>query len=62
MRDIPAQIADTLTGKHEGWNYLLDKNKMLKNRIVKIPDIFTVEMTFKSLLPANFNNFIFSYV
>lgn len=29
--------------------------------LIKIPDIYHVEMQFKSLLPANFNNFIYSY-
>lgn len=28
---------------------------------MKIPDVYHVEMSFKSLLPANFNNFIFAY-
>lgn len=28
---------------------------------IKIPDIYRVKMTFKSLLPANFNNFLFAY-
>lgn len=30
--------------------------------LIKIPDIYTVQMTFKSLLPDTFNNFIFQYV
>ena len=32
-----------------------------KNNLIKIPDVYHVEMQFRSLLPANFNNFIYSY-
>jgi hypothetical protein len=31
------------------------------NKLIKIPDIYRVKMTFQSLLPANFNNYIFNY-
>jgi len=31
------------------------------NNLIKIPDIYEVEMTFSSLLPLNFNNYIFTY-
>ena len=31
------------------------------NNLIKIPDIYRVNMTFKSLLPSNFNNFLFTY-
>lgn len=31
------------------------------NKLIKIPDIYRVKMVFKSLLPANFNNFIFNF-
>lgn len=31
------------------------------NKMIKIPDIYRVKMVFKSLLPANFNNFIFNF-
>ena len=36
-------------------------DSILKNKLIKIPDIYRVEMHFQSLLPANFNNFIFTY-
>lgn len=32
------------------------------NNIIKIPDIYIVDLTFDSLLPDNFNNFLFQYV
>lgn len=31
------------------------------NRLIKIPDIYHVEMTFSSLIPDQFNNFLFAY-
>ena len=29
--------------------------------MIKIPDVYKVDMKFTSLLPANFNNYIFTY-
>jgi len=29
--------------------------------LIKLPDVYTVEMTFKSLLPVNFNNFLYDF-
>lgn len=34
---------------------------LVSQRIAKIPDVYSVEMTFKSLLPANFNTYIFTF-
>jgi hypothetical protein len=31
------------------------------NKLIKIPDVYKVEMSFKSLLPDNFNNHIYMY-
>ena len=39
-------------------NYKLKED----NNIIKVPDIYIVELTFDSLLPDNFNNFLFQYV
>lgn len=63
MRDIPETLAQ-LFGQKKFKNsaYPAFDKDILTSKLIKIPDIFTVEMTFKSLLPANFNNFIFSYV
>ena len=36
-------------------------NALLLNKLVKIPDVYEVELTFKSILPANFNNFMYQY-
>ena len=33
----------------------------LKHNLIKIPDIYHVEMKFESLLPANFNNLLYTY-
>jgi len=32
---------------------------LLSQKLVKIPDVYEVELTFKSILPANFNNFMY---
>lgn len=37
------------------------KANIKKNKLIKIPDIYNVKMTFESLIPDNFNNFIYRY-
>lgn len=32
------------------------------NNLLKIPDVYTIELNFKSLLPDNLNNYIFNYI
>ena len=34
---------------------------ILENNLIKIPDVYHVTLQFQSLLPANFNNFLFAY-
>lgn len=41
-----------------GWRLV---QNAIKERLIKIPDVYHVSMKFQSLLPANFNNFIYSY-
>lgn len=43
------------------WNKYGFMHDIMDNNLIKIPDVYTVEMTFKSLIPANFNNWLFSY-
>ena len=38
-----------------------DVSKMILNNQIKIPDIYELHLSFKSLLPNTFNNFIFQY-
>jgi len=33
-----------------------------KNKLIKIPDIYRVKLVFNSLLPANFNNYLYTLV
>lgn len=49
-------------GKTQGsWNPSSLIGDIVKNNLVKIPDVYTVEMKFKSLIPANFNTFLYNY-
>lgn len=43
------------------WNPSSLMGDIVKNNLVKIPDVYTVEMKFKSLIPANFNTFLYNY-
>lgn len=36
-------------------------NYILKHKLIKIPDVYHVEMNFKSLLPDTFNNYLYMY-
>lgn len=36
-------------------------NNIIENKLIKIPDVYRVQMNFQSILPANFNNYIFAY-
>ncbi len=36
--------------------------KIKTNKLIKIPDIYRVTMTFNSLIPANFNNYLYTLV
>lgn len=44
----------------EKWTEDENINNLWLNSFIRIPDIYHIKMTFKSLLPANFNNYIFS--
>lgn len=37
------------------------ESSIQSNKLIKIPDIYRVKLVFQSLLPANFNNYIFNY-
>ena len=52
---LDAHVSKTVGNKENFLKTLYDNN------LVKIPDVYHVEMSFKSLLPANFNNFIFAF-
>ena len=53
---------DGLGGKEAGcWDAYSLLNDIVTHNLIKIPDVYTVEMTFTSLIPANFNNFMFNY-
>ena len=63
LRDPPRSWISHLAYHHLNKNMVKDNflNNAIKNRLIKIPDVYRVELKFQSLLPANFNNFIFTY-
>ena len=63
LRDPPISWISQLVSKHANKNMNPDAFEMniIKNKLIKIPDVYRVKMTFQSLLPANFNNYIFAY-
>ena len=63
LRDPPQSWIRTLAYSHLNKNMNRDAFLVnaIKNRMIKIPDVYRVELKFQSLLPANFNNYIFTY-
>ena len=64
LRDPSVSFINTLVNKHLNANGNLDKkfkNRIIPNRLIKIPDVYDIEINFKSLFPANFNNFLYHY-
>ena len=63
LRDPPEKWINELINAHA--NECMDKTAFLtnvkNNRLIKIPDVYRVTLQFQSLLPANFNNYIFNY-
>lgn len=61
LREIPQTMAAKLCSKHLGKNCSLDPDKIIKDKLIKIPDIYSVDMQFQSCLPENFNTWLFMY-
>ena len=63
LRDPPYSWVERLAKEHLNMN--MNQDEFLSNasigKLIKIPDVYRVELKFKSLLPANFNNYIFAY-
>ena len=60
LRTPSQEVIKTLVTKHLKPEYSIDESILRKTGIAKIPDVYHVSLTFKSLLPNNFNNFIYS--
>ncbi len=60
VRKIPMAAWRQLQWKYWGREWM-DNNDMIGNQLVAIPDIYDVELQFKSMLPNNFNNFLYVY-
>ena len=62
LRDPPYKFIKDLVRLHANKNMSGEfKNNIINNKLIKIPDVYRVSLQFQSLLPANFNNFIFNY-
>lgn len=62
LRNPPYEFYNKLRAKFnknmEDWTFYIN---CIDNKLIKIPDVYRVKLSFQSLLPANFNNFIFNY-
>lgn len=63
LRTPPAAWVHNLCEKHcnRAFNSSALESAILNDNLIKIPDVYHVTLQFQSLLPANFNNFLFAY-
>lgn len=63
LRTPPRRWINDLVNGHA--NNCMDKKtfitNIVENHLIKIPDVYRVTMRFQSLLPANFNNYLYNY-
>lgn len=45
----------------EGYSGYLSKDKLILEKLVRIPDVYSIKITFTSLLPNSMNNFLFRF-
>lgn len=64
VRDLCLKYGNgDMGGKKDGgnWSWTGLFSAITENNLIKIPDVYEVKMTFQSLLPLNFNNYIYTY-
>ena len=61
LRDPHPLWVEKLIKKHKNKNLEFSAD-LVSARLIKIPDIYEVTMKFASILPADFNGFLYSYV
>jgi hypothetical protein len=62
IHELCFKYANTSNGKKAGsWDPASLENDIITHNLIKIPDVYTVEMTFTSLIPSNFNTFLYNY-
>lgn len=61
LRDPHPLWVKELISKHKNKNLKFSAD-LVSARLIKIPDIYEVTMKFTSILPADFNGFLYSYV
>lgn len=60
LRTPSASVINRLVSKYKNPIYDFTADYLRKSGLVKIPDSYAVTLTFKSLLPNSFNNYIYS--
>lgn len=62
IESLCKKYANAQKGKRNGY-YDADvlAQNIIANDLIRIPDVYTITLKFKSLIPQNFNNFLFNY-
>jgi len=54
--------ANRADGKRHGYvNSAALSNSIIENNLIKIPDVYEIELQFKPLLPQNFNTYLYRF-
>ena len=61
LRTPSDKFLETLVEKHKNANYNASKKDVWLHNLAKIPDIYHLTLTFTSLLPMNFNNYLYTF-
>ena len=66
LRSVTPSFTQKLVSKHANKNCIADiaalRDRIVNERMIMIPDVYNVSMKFTSLIPANFNSHIYSFV
>jgi hypothetical protein len=57
----PKKFFDEVASKKSDLFGGLTADIMMNNKMIKIPDVYSFKLTFKSLLPNSLNNYLFRY-
>lgn len=63
LRDPPPDWISKLVEKHCNTHLKFSGTDIIKTaKLIKIPDIYEVTLSFESLLPGDFNNYLYTYI
>ncbi len=62
LREAPSSFLEELVKHENKTTFKFSESELLTRHLVRVPDIYDVTLTFQSLLPDSFNQFVYQYV